>query len=278
MKSSNGWADSRKPRHLGRIGLTGLVLAATMGMAACGNDNGNIASPEPTATGEVNGGPGPEVTPTPEDTETAEASPTEEPGTDQPTWDNAPTVEDLPEVESVSWELADEYEGWGQAALTPCQAGTIDAETVLVREFSDETGGWAVIGATMGFASADEATAAREAIVDWYVACDEHAGEEFDAAELWIEPGEIPVADELADAVGDREPVELTGTTVALLSDDTDTGFITSGTLVQVEDRLTWLVSQHEGMDFNCGLVTDDVVEQCPEFAVVNDVGLRLIG
>lgn len=285
MKTSKPMRDF-EIRTWSRCALAALA-SASLALTACGTGDTTVPGDQPPEDPfppvEEPEEPSVEEPTEPEDpvepTETTE-EPTEPPvNGEQPTWDNVPTIEDLPGLEAGSWTMLDEYEGWTDGAtLTPCQDGTIDAETVLIREFATDDGGWTMIGITMGFTSAEEATAAREEVIDFYVTCPERGSDDHEDAEMWIEPGEIPMSGELADAVGDRDPVALTGTTVTLSNDDAEMGLITSGTLVQVEDRLTWLISQHEGMDHNCGLEDDDeLVVQCPEFFVSGNVGLRLI-
>lgn len=241
------------------VALATMALA-TMALAACGQ----TAVPGNPAPG------GPPVTQGPAPTN----GPTGDPVGDQPTWDNAPTVDDMPAV-GESWELTDEYEGWGPSGLTPCQSGVIDAETVLFREFTDGTGEWVIRTVTLGFSSAGEAGATHEDIGEWYLSCAEYQGDDYGQVSVWQEPGEIPVSDdsrELGDLVG------FTGATVALVEEGSDIGLITNGMMIQVDDRVTWLIADGMGMDQNCGLNDEDPGGQCDVFALADGIAERLAG
>lgn len=270
-------------RRVRRYVAAGVAAVAVMaGGVATAVNLGSSSAPEWATT--VTPGPAPTETPTQERTPLVVPTDpaTDEPGgpsaLSQPTWDNVPIVADLPEPDLMGWEVVDEYEGWGNSALNACRIADIQAETVLIREFREtlmEDGYQAAV--TLGFASADEATAARETISEGYLTCEERMGEAFTAAPVFQEPALIPISEELVRAAEPLEPVESTAVVVALIPVDSDVGLISSATITQAGNRLTWMISEGSGMDHNCSLEPDGFPEQCTEYGLVDGVLLRLV-
>lgn len=191
--------------------------------------------------------------------------------TGQPTWDNVPVAEDLPPTADMWVALGDSELA---VDLMPCQTEELEGVTVMVRAFEDSTGAWQMTAVTLGFADEATATRAHQQIMGFYDDCAENWDREGEVLE-WIKPGEIPVPEGLSEVV-EAATIQLSGATVAIVEDGEEEGLISSGTVVQVGDRLTWLISQGMGMDFNCALVADGDVGQCAEFAVAADLALRL--
>lgn len=270
---------NRRVRRYVAAGLTvvavlvaGVTLAANLGSSSVPEWATTVSpSADPDTTPDASADP--LTSPSAPETESSVQQP-------QPSWDNVPTLEDLPALDEVTWEVTLEHEEWAQVTLSPCEPDeNLQPLTLLIREFVDTTSGeWYLAAATMGFPTTEDATRARQLISESYFTCADHAGEGFADVQVWIEPGEVPVPDELTAASEGLEPVGITGMAVALTFPENPVGLISSATVVQAGSRLTWVASEYSGTDLNCGLVATDVVEQCPIYAIAGDVGVRLAG
>lgn len=204
------------------------------------------------------------------------------PAVPAPDWSNVPLPEDLAEhFPGIDISVGNEYEDWQLEPHTICaiDVEALGATTVLIREFTDEFGDSYTTSATLGFGSSEEATAAIDAINDAYANCvpsDPQGGER---VLVFQEPTEVPPASSVLEAAEGRDPVRATSAVSVIVPEDSDIGLISTSDIVQAGDRLTWLVSQFEGQDYNCLPQADPVagMDQCSGAAAMETVGLRLV-
>lgn len=257
---------ARRARRQVGAGVAAVAVLAVGAVAV--NNLGSSSGPDWATT----------PTPVPSEPEPT-ASPTNT--AHQPTWDNVPGPDDLPATDIMTWGIAEERETWSAAgpweagSLQRCVGTEVGADTVLIRGFDGEPGEWDITAVTLGFPDAAAASVAHEAIANAYADCTAKVDPSLTEVALWQPPGEIPLPPGL-EGEPDRNPVVATGAAVALIP-ETGEPIVSSTAIVQAGPLLTWLVSEHPGYDLNCGLVSDDLLEQCDVYSAAAATAQKLI-
>lgn len=282
-------------RNARRVGVAVVAVAAVGALAITVNnlypesrpgiDIATTPSPTPTTspTGEASPSPDPTVEETPHSTPT-QAPTTDEPvpGVPAPDWSNVPAPEDLAEFfPGIEVSIGNQYEQWQVEPHTICtiDVESLDATTVLIREFTDEFGDSYTKTATLGFGSPEQASAAIDRINDAYANCVPSDPEFAGRVLVFQEPTEVPPAPSLVEAAQGWDPVRATSAVSVIVPDGSDIGLISTSDIVQAGNRLTWLVSEFEGMDHNCLPEADPetAMDQCSGAAAMESIGLRLV-
>lgn len=280
-------------RNTRRVGVAVVAVAAVGALAITVNNlypasqpGIDIATtPSPTPTQSPTGSPSPDPSPSPDGGTTPLPPPTTGdpvPGVPAPDWGNVPLPEDLAAFfPGIEISIGSEYEQWQVEPHTICaiDVEALGATTVLIREFSDEFGDSHTKTATLGFGSPEEATAAVEAINESYLHC-VPSGPDGGTVMIWQDPVDVDPAPSVVEAAEDRDPVRVTSAVSVIVPVGSDIGMISTSNITQAGDRLTWLVSEFEGMDYNCLPEADPEtgMEQCTAVAAMEPVGLRLVG
>lgn len=286
-------------RNSRRVGVVVVAVAAVGALAFTVNqlnlgsqpDIDIATTPSPTATQSPTTSPSPEPSQEPDGETTPPAPPVQPPtstidpvpGVPAPDWSNVPVPDDLADYfPGIEISVGNEYEDWPAEPHAICAIDVqgLGATTVLIREFSDEFGESHTKTSTLGFESPDQATVAVEQINEAYQHCvpsDPQAG---GTVMIWQDPTDVPPADSLLEAAEDRDPVRVTSAVSVIVPDGSDIGMISTSDIIQTGNRLTWLVSEFEGMDHNCLPVADPAIgmEQCGGAAAMEPIGLRLVG
>lgn len=205
-------------------------------------------------------------------------TPTRTPGPGQPTWDDVPTTKEIWAGERGDLEVVDESTGWSeQVAPSICAMDTEDlgARTVLQRHFGgNETTVQSVF--VMGFDSTEDATRAREMLSDWYDGCAKRL--ESTGMDRARGTTSTPLTFDSDDKVPDGTTALFhTMMWVEPEQVEAQTGNFENATVVQVDNRIAWLVSPiRDAMDNNCVAVGSENEIQCDVAREVPDVARLL--
>ncbi len=276
-------------RNTRRMGVA-VVAVAAVGALAITVNNLNL-EPQPGIDIAATPSPTPSQSPTQDPSPTPHSTPTQNPtttgdpvpGVPAPDWSHVPLPEDLAEhFPGIDVSVGNEYEDWEVEPHTICaiDVNALGATTVLIREFTNEFGESHTKTTTLAFGSPEEATAAIEMINDAYANCAPSEPQGGEQVLIFQEPTDVSPAPSVLEAAVDWDPVRVTSAVSVIVPEASDIGMISTSDIIQAGNRLTWLVSEFEGQDYNCLPEADPEagMDQCSGAAAMEAVGLRLVG